>query len=421
MTKAPLPFFTLPDPGLIRSGAGRDPLGLQPVWSSFGRELVPNLAGPVGQISGVTAVLLIHHLRDKLPAAQKKDAFRSYFRLMEGLLEWYLWNLPETGSRHCFGTQTFSAGAPFSVKPDDQRTLVNGLYQYYRGTCARAGLLQESWQASEAVAIALNAVWSDAASIALETALQPCLKKQGPPMVPAVVLQGSAALRSALDAVFASATFGAQIGTALLGVERHRALAGHCAELQRTMTAADIEGTGRMLAWIERLSALLTEGDPAFSLKDAVANVAKCEPFLITVQDSFDLLRNSPGITLAGIAGTLASQQEKISGRAARFLELDDARANERTRQMRELAAAAGGGTTAFLQALITHHGSVMQDRGRDAQLLLEGGQIVSVAAAERDNASILERIERGYPWDNGYYLATAGNIYQQAAEMQHG
>lgn len=421
MTIAPLPVFTLPDPELIRSGAGRDPLGLQPVWSSFGRELVPNLAGPVGQIHGITAVLLIHYLRERLLPVQEKDAFRSYFRLMEGLLEWYLWNLPETGTNHCFGTQTFSSNAPFSVGPDDKRTLVNGLYQYYRGTCARAGLLLANWQASDAVTQALRDVWSDAASVELEAALQPCLKKSGPLMVPAGVLQASPTLLSALNAVFASATLGALLGTTLFGIERYRALASHCAGLQRTTTKADIDGPGRTLAWIERLTVLLTEGDPAYALHGAVANVAKCEPFLVIVQDSFDYLRNSPGATIASVASALVSQREMITSRAASFLELDDARANERTQQIRELAAAAGNCTAAFLQALIDHHGSVMQDRGRDAQLLLEGGQIVSVAAAERDNASILKRMERGYPWDNGYYLATAGNIYQQAAEMQHG
>ena len=75
-----LPFFTKPDPDLIRSGSGRDFLGLQPVWSGFGRKLVPHLATPVTQISGIKAVLLIHWLADEplkdFLSDEKKRGFR---------------------------------------------------------------------------------------------------------------------------------------------------------------------------------------------------------------------------------------------------------------------------------------------------------------------------------------------------------
>ena len=55
-----LPASTAADPLLMRSDNGRDPLGLLPVRSEFGRHVVPYLAGPVAQIRGITAVPLIH-------------------------------------------------------------------------------------------------------------------------------------------------------------------------------------------------------------------------------------------------------------------------------------------------------------------------------------------------------------------------
>ncbi|MFM0362174.1 hypothetical protein [Paraburkholderia sediminicola] len=57
-----LPYFTDADAAWSRSSGGRDPLGLLPVWSAFGRRLVPNLASPVGQVNGIKAVVPIQWL-----------------------------------------------------------------------------------------------------------------------------------------------------------------------------------------------------------------------------------------------------------------------------------------------------------------------------------------------------------------------
>jgi len=139
------PYFTNSDPALVRSGGGRDPLSLLPVWSSFGRVLVPNLASPVTQVNGVIAVLFIHWLYERPLEkffSEGDKSFRQYFRLIEGLLEYFLWNASPSHNGHCFGTRALSAdGDDFKVTARDARTAVNGLYQYYRGTCRRADLL----------------------------------------------------------------------------------------------------------------------------------------------------------------------------------------------------------------------------------------------------------------------------------------
>jgi hypothetical protein len=84
-------YFTANDPKLIRADSGCDPLGLLPVWSALGRDLVPYLVTPVKQLNGAKAVLLIHWLEKPMDEIIQKNGagFPSFFRLTEGLLEYY--------------------------------------------------------------------------------------------------------------------------------------------------------------------------------------------------------------------------------------------------------------------------------------------------------------------------------------------
>jgi hypothetical protein len=104
------PYFTDPDPLLTRQSTGRDPLGMLPVWSQIGRGLVPHIASPVLQLNGIKAILLIHWLTE-VPALQPllapKGRVRGFFRLMEGLIEYWLHKQGETV---CFGSQALHAG-----------------------------------------------------------------------------------------------------------------------------------------------------------------------------------------------------------------------------------------------------------------------------------------------------------------------
>jgi hypothetical protein len=62
-----------------------------------------------------------------------------------------------------------------------------------------------------------------------------------------------------------------------------------------------------------------------------------------------------------------------------------------------------------------------MDNRGRDPYVVLECEKIMITIPSERDKEGILNRLVAGYPWDNGYYLHTAGNIFAQAKEAING
>jgi hypothetical protein len=56
-------FLTLEDPN-ARIHGSRDPLGVQPVWASFGRHVVTNLTTVTDSIRGFTILLLARMLTE---------------------------------------------------------------------------------------------------------------------------------------------------------------------------------------------------------------------------------------------------------------------------------------------------------------------------------------------------------------------
>ena len=58
-------FLTLEDPN-ARIYGSRDPLGVQPVWASFGRHVVTNLTTVTTSIRGFTILLLARLLTEKM-------------------------------------------------------------------------------------------------------------------------------------------------------------------------------------------------------------------------------------------------------------------------------------------------------------------------------------------------------------------
>ena len=416
-----LPFFTARDPDLLRADSGRDPLGLLPVWAELGRRLVPIIASPVTRLDGIKAVLVIHYVHARLierDGASEGVSFRHCFRLMEGLLQAYL----HENGRHCFGTRRFASGTEFTVRRDDSSTAVNGLYQYYRGTCGRAGLLDNGMLSLEASDV-LAAEWDEGADKALCSELQACAKDGRRTLHPRTLLDAEPLLRRSLNKCFESASLNTLLFDCLFGKVHHSALARHCSMLRKEPVAEDHERYGPVSNLVDRLFATLaaSDSDSARPLTSQLEYVRLCEPFLVTVQDSFDYLLRSSAMRIATVAADLAAFSTPIRERAQDFLKLDDVVKNPRSQQLMAVATAASEGVSPFLQAVLAHHGTVAVERGRDPMARLEGSMVLSLTAPDRSTAAILKRLENGFPWDNGYYLSTAGSLYTQAQEACHG
>lgn len=399
------PYLTVPDASLARGGAGRDPLGLQPVWSAFGRQLVPHIASPVRQVGGIKAVLLIHWLAEREPIRRllKPGKERGFFRLMEGLVEYWLF----TSKRPvCFGSQSFAAAEKrFAVTVDTAKTVANGLHQYYRGSCRRAGLLDGGWKVRSDLQSSLEKLWDGGATRALVTAIGPCMS--GKPLVASAIL-GDAAMNEALRNVFDSEDLNKALRETLFGSETHRALAREYGLLRRR----------EQFQYFGQDHASLSFSQLANELED----MRRCEPFLVTLQDVFDMARADAGSSLDSFASKLKPHLDAMRERAREFLLLADRPGGERMQRMQALAAvllpdqrkARDACLRDFVEQLVQHHVVSMGERGRDPMIFLEGGTLVLSAPGDRDVEDANRRLQEGYPWMNDYYLDAAADLYEQ-------
>ena len=401
-----LPYLTDPDPDLARAGSGRDPLGLQPVWSGFGRKLVPYIASPVRKVSGIKAVLLIHWLsntgpiRKLLPGAREE---RGFFRLMEGLIEYWLHS---TRKDECFGSRSLvAANEKFSVTVDTGKTVANGLHQYYRGTCRRAGLLEDDWNVQVDLRQSFVRLWSDAATQALAATIRTCLR--GQPLVPARVLLDEA-ISGSLRQVFDSQDLDGILRRTLFGGDIYRDLACRYSLLRARDKAVAFGENHVELAYPR--------------LDEELGWMRRCEPYLVMLQDVFDLMRADGASSVSSFATKLVPYASAIRERAREFSALDGQLDSNRLRQLQTLASsltASQGDSdveclSRFVKQLVQHHEASMDERGRDPFVLLEGENLVQSAPGERDAEDAQRRLREGYPWMNDYYLGAAADLYEQ-------
>ena len=83
----PAPFLTLVHPELAVKGS-RDPLGLQPMWTHFGRALVGNLTTITTSVRGFTTLMLGYHYAARMVAEHRlpEDEVISLFMKVEQLV-----------------------------------------------------------------------------------------------------------------------------------------------------------------------------------------------------------------------------------------------------------------------------------------------------------------------------------------------
>lgn len=394
-----MPYFTEPDRELVRAESTRDPLGFLPVWSFFARRLVPYVASPVVQVDGIKAVLLILWLANDekiAPMLAGEDARRKFFRLMEGFIEYWLIRNERTP---CYGSNALRAGAEkFALAADSGQTVANGLYQYYRGTCRRAGFTGKDFEVDASIARELAAAWRSGATAVLAGALKsPLMGRQA--LVPAEHLRNRM-LADAFKLVFAKDVLRERFQKELFGDAAQLDLARQYREMQAE-------------AVHENISALRPGG-----LAHELRCVRDCEPFLLVMQNVFDVMRGEGKRKLDDVAARLSGMRQVMGERAAAFLRLGRELDTKRMRQMQELAAILAPqeqeGIVDFMRKLVEYHKDCMKERGRGALLVIEDGHILPLVPGEREPQAALDRLEAGFPWMNDYYFRTAAKLHGQ-------
>ncbi|QMV75040.1 hypothetical protein HS961_20555 [Comamonas piscis] len=362
----------------------------------------------MNNLDGIKAVLLIHWLmQEPLKDLVTNRNFRSCFRLLEGLLEYWLW--AEPGKQHCYGNRALNSPGDFQVGSGDTGTAVNGLYQYYRGSCSRAGLLDAQWTLEPQVASAMTRAWSYDATHVLLPELKRVLEGKSRPYQPKQLLNGAVPLDAVLRKVFSSTALTSLLQAQLLGSSAQVALAKHCAEIARQK----VNGTAHTVA--ELLRRLRSSSNAASVLLPSLIRIEHCEQFLVVLQNSFDLLRALDRHTVVDAANRLEPHRTAHKAKAERFIALFSAHCNERDGQLAKLAEhLSQGKPQAFLEEMVRHHQRLVKERGAEPLLTIDEGKTVSPLGEDRPLSEVQLRLESNTHWNNGYYLSAVAAIHHQ-------
>ena len=146
-------FLTLEDPRAQVQGS-RDPLGVQPVWSAFGRHVVTNLTTVTTSVRGFTILLLGRYYAERLieeGRAKEEEALSIFLRMEQiGAYARHVGHEVESDIRGIERVRKFLAehGARVPVRDDskgmilsDQKTY--GLWGLYSVSARVSGLIED--------------------------------------------------------------------------------------------------------------------------------------------------------------------------------------------------------------------------------------------------------------------------------------
>jgi hypothetical protein len=408
------PFYSDKDSTLIKETAVRDYLGVLPVWSKVARGLEPNLAGAIGNYRGMSAVLFIYHLEPKL---EQKKQFRVFFRYMELLVEYYLFHESKAGSNYrgpCYGSRLLTSqkdNKALTISPNSN-TIANGLYQFYRGTCRRAGMLSDNWIVDSEVTPILEKIELShlTAANSLVKTIEKLIDNQSAEICPNDVLQTD--IKALFASLFSSTDLVEYFKRKLFNDPE----LAHYAMVCHTQRQAHKDANALTLAQV-----IQNNIDSKNKAHPALSHVLYCEPFLTAIDSCFQLLHLHDGKQFDVIAKYFdettiaAAMQEK----ANEFLKLTENADYQKGRFKSLLGLAERVRNrlfSDFLRELAEYHQQVMKGRnGGDALLLVEGDIVRSIAdIGPANEEQITDRLLNKTTTNNGYYIKTTARIYRQ-------
>jgi hypothetical protein len=413
------PYFTEQDDTLIKQGAVRDYLGLQSVWSSVARQLEPNLSGQVTNIQGIKAVGLIYHIMNNnrnFDDKMEKNS-RLFFRYMEGLFEYYL--VHEMNEKPCYGARAIN-GDKLSLKINlNAGTVVMGLYQYYRGTCRRAGIINDDWTLDNKLESIYKALIPQDIEIKkLMDSFKGLMKKEDKTFSPFEIMKDKD-IKSLFNSVFGGSD--SSISKYLDGVFYKdlnlRMYASSCSEVINSENAVG----SKAFQVHQKLLSQPTD----YPRLDSMQHFLDCEPFLCLLNDLFHSLLNAG--TLKAFGESAVIQEEAVTERARAFIRLEQVNNTEfssaRFKELYQLAhIIIDKQWDIFAETLFQYHEQLMLVRKLGPVAMIDNGKVESLQDIGRyENEQILDRIKNQHIWNNGYYIYSTASIYSQIQKELEG
>lgn len=393
-------------------------MGVLPIWTKVARELVPHLASPISRIEGIISVLFIYSFaKHKLIGISEKE-FRQYFRLMEGMCEFYLFYESNDNITPCYGNRLFkiSQKENIIVSKFEKGTFANGLYQYYRGTCRRAKLISQDWEINNTVDEIINnhfygAEHNVAIKILQKEILRIFKSDTKTSLTPNKLLSvNNNSINKLLYSLFNNEAIRTYIKEAFYSDSELQYYAQACYE--SGITYADNEDLNRL----EKLKAYIIEDTKEWQSFSKLENQLNCEPFLNTITDSFNLIQAFKGDKVGNLINYLTLVKNEISRKAILFLKLENKFSSPRFDELFIIAKyAKDGDVTNFIYTLIEYQKNIMAGRDKDPMIDIEGKIITALTDyMVDDKESLLEKIKNNNQQRNSYFIGTTASIYEQ-------
>ena len=394
------PFFTSADKDLLRGESTRDPLGLMPIWSKVGHQLIPGLATIVSRIDGIQGILFLYICLNSLSQeTQSKKVDAKILLLLERLWEYHLYTYRDKNP--CFGINRLN-GADFQLNFNGQGTVGTGLRQYYRGTCNNKGILANNLKT-------LNQPWQEICNRLLDTTLITWLEKQIK-QVDSEDYSLSASI--AYEQVKASLVRFSK-GSAELWLELEKAL----------ITDA------QQKRWIEHVVNNVKElEDDKCSTRDLVQsiqnyakdndcddwvrqcqNILNCEPFLQVLESAFVILQESGRAALGKLSNSLAqSAPSDLDQICQRFTQIQFP--SKRLQGLQAIARKLQQNDYRgfVIDLLLNYYPMICEERGKSPVVRLDGETVIAVSP----HGSIPDWSKSSKNWHNGYFIKTQITLY---------
>ncbi len=406
-----LPMFTAKDEQLIRGGSKRDPLGLMPVWTAVGRELIPNLASGVNQTEGVQSVALIYACYPLVCNTEQLEgawSFRSFFRVMEQILEKFLFDniTRKNGIKvYCYGKRALSASQLF-ITPDNYITMANGLYQFYRGASRRSSIITQD----------LLDITSEYKKYFEDnpipehfiTGIRDMLTK----LKSNNKVDGGAFLKPYtewLQQFYKEKKIREKLGDGLLPEGTCR----KAAELYYQNTGKNrFKLMQKLIARCQVLHKSKNDEDYG-KIEQILQNTVNCEIWLCSLLWVFEWMQSKPQYSLDDLVNELQPYQSFINSSAEtynKFLRPSSGNSS-RFDKVEELSKLALSDYKQFLIGLVEYHTEVMDDRGEESMLILDAGSKLLVPEPIQSDDVWVGAEQR---WRNDYYYSPARSLYGQ-------
>jgi len=413
------PFFSDKDAELLKEGSVRDYLGLVPVWSKIARKLEPNLSGSIQYYQGLEAVLFIYYLeKEYLPDSLKQNNnFRRFFRYMEALVEYHLHHSLQIGP--CYGSRLLKGNDTNVEIQITKATVVNGLYQFYRGTCRRAGMLSKDWVLDDKVVSTLNTLCAPH-SVAVNNLIQGIEEKilgKDKAIIPAEVFADDQIV-ALFNALFKSEDLKVYIRDCLFSNSDLEYYASACSSV-KILQKQNNDDTELNLA--QQLDMFISANKSQWPYFSELRHIKDSEPFLCLLDDCFQLLHLYDGRKLSVLESLLVEPVVKqvMKDKSNNFQRALTGNGEHDSGRIRMLLGMASflveEDVKAFLLGLLDYHQSIMRSRGAGAMILLEAGKLrITSEIHSADQNQLVDSICDQSPWKNSYYINTTAGIYNQ-------